>query len=139
MIESKMSNIVSGTPRGIEYWQSAVDKMERMTYLKALKWDVVEAQFATASSLNKVFAAYDARYNDQIVRIVEADPGKNNNMIVSMVDPGRRQFEYSLLLIDENGSPLFTFPSNLKLVELVAAIKAQLANAVDFVEALLAA
>ncbi len=107
------------------------------------------------SSVGEVIAAYDARYDNKIVRFLEAEPplpmpGSVTAMLHDLAQsptlyglPGaparKRQSVYSLALIDVNGAPLFAFPKNVELIELLAAIKYQIAGIESFVNALFAA
>lgn len=140
MTESQPSNIASGTPTAsgiVGDYAKAVDRMTELTNAHVLKWDVADVADAKVSSQQKVLAAYDARYDNKTVRFLEMEAPIGSEGRLSLLMNGRRS-ENSLALIDRNGSPLFAFPKNLELIELLAAIKRQIADIDSFISALFA-
>lgn len=166
MPNSQPSNAVTVIVGDDAYWEKAVERMTELTRAGTLKWDVVDATEAQVSSAGEVIAAYDARYDNKIVRFLEAEPPlpmprsaaamlhaatqAQAAMLHAATQPSalyslsgaparKRQSVYSLALIDVNGAPLFAFPKNVELIELLAAIKYQIAGIESFVNALFAA
>ncbi len=154
MAQSEPSNIVSVTPGDLSYWKKAVERMVELTKANRLKWETVDAAGAKVSSSRKVYSAYDAVYDGRTARFLETEPSTQAITALQKVleesdgllrlygtapQQHTQQKEYQLLLVDSNGVALFLFPNGLPLIELLAAIKAQIADVESFVNALFAA
>lgn len=154
MSESQPSNIVSVTPGDLSYWKNAVKRMAELTRANKLRWETVDAANAKASSSRKIHSAYDAVYDGKTARFLETEPNSRAMTALEKMfqetdgllrpydtrpQQDAPQKEYRLLLVDTNGVALFVFPNGLPLIELLKAIKTQIADVESFVNALFAA
>lgn len=129
-------------------WVEAIDKIAQLTREGTIKWSPVESSAVKASG-RAVLSAYQTEFEGRVLLLQETTPEVQPGVIYGAdTDPLAAILNYrisqsrsthrvlSLRIVDNNKSPLFVFPDVPNVVELMAAIKYQLADIDSFLGSL---
>lgn len=127
-------------------WVEAVDKIAQLTREGTIKWSAVETTAMKVPG-QTVLSAYQAEFDRRTLLLQETTPevqtpsgsGATRGAYVLNTMLGSARFNqrvFSLRIVDDNKSPLFVFPNVPNVVDLMAAIKYQLADIDSFLGSL---
>jgi hypothetical protein len=131
-----------------EDWPANVQMLTKLTRAGSLKWRIVAIDPRSRASLS--VGAYEAEFADRTLRLQDqAALGMPPNALRdakgarAWLDNAEKKwgitpdpsFSVRLVIVDENGAPLFLFPDVPDIIDLLAAVKEQVVDLGSFLEA----
>jgi len=147
-LETSLSQQQQNEEQPDAQWVEAIDKIAQLTREGTIKWSAVEAS-AVKALRQIVISAYQDEFEGKTMLLQETMPearavtglGIATDSVAASINAmigqaSSNQKTFSLRIVDDNKSPLFVFPNVPNVVELMAAIKYQLADIDSFLGSL---
>jgi hypothetical protein len=118
----------------IDKWAHFIAQLIERTQDRRVEWSsYIPKQSDAASAIDVV---YQTKYADKALRLYKAKRAVDQSPFWSAVSPAARD-EIVLKIVDQDQKEVWAFPESPALVDLLTAVKYQVAKVDDFLEGLL--